>query len=150
MSAELTGQFSSSSTLKDETWKLMFEQIGVMAFRANDTIQIKAGNPDLSPQPSQHFSVGWFDLTELDRLVFKKRAPDGAYSPNALNVYARRPFGGTTLILTFRFEDNATAPTINGTDEIVDGILRVNFTTTRASGSNVSVVPPAITVTPIA
>lgn len=148
--ATLTGQFSASSTLKDQTWQLMFDQIGVMAFRANDTIQIKAGNPDLSPQPSEHFAVGWFDLTELDRLVFRKRSPDGAYSPNVLNVYARRPVGGTTLILTVRFEDNATAPNINGTDEIVDGILRVNFTTTRASGANVSVVPPAITVTPIA
>lgn len=146
----LTGSFSSGSTLKDQTWQLMFQQIGVIALRANDTIQIKDGNPDLSPTPSEHYSIGWFDLTETDRLVFRKNSPAGAYSSNVLNVYARRPVGGTSLVLTVRFEDNAGAVPPYGTDEIVDGILTVYFTTTRASGANVSVVPPAVSVTPIA
>ena len=146
----LTGSFSSPSTQKDDTWKTMFEQIGVIAFRANDTIQVKAGLPDLSTTPSEHYPIGWFDLTELDRLVFRKNAPAGAYSLNVLNVFARRPAGGTTLIVTIRFEDNAGAIPPYGTDEIVDGVLTVNFTTTRASGANVSVAAPAVSVTPIA
>jgi len=150
IAASLTGQFSSGSTLKDQTWQLMFEQIGTIAIRANDTIQQKLGLPDLSPTPGEHFPIGWFDLTETDRLIFRKRAPDGAYSPNVLNVYARRPVGGTTLVVFVRFEDNAGIPNPDGTDEIVDGTLRVNFTTTRASGANVSVAAPALTVTPIA
>ena len=146
----LTGSFGDLSSQKDLTWQTMFDQIGVIAIRANDTIQIKNGLPDLSPTPSEHFPIGWFDLTESDRLIFRKNAPAGAYSLNTLNVYARRPAGGTTLIITLRFEDNAGATPPYGTDEIVDGILTVNFTTTRASGANVSVSAPAISYTPIA
>jgi len=146
----LSGSFSSGSTLKDNTWKLMFEQIGVIAIRANDTIQIIGGNPDLSPTPSIHYPIGWFELTETDRLIFTKNSPSGAYSTNVLNVYARRPVGGTSLIVTVRFEDNAGAIPPYGTDEVVDGVLTVNFTATRASGANVSVVSPALSVTPIA
>jgi hypothetical protein len=146
----LSGSFSSGSTLKDNTWKLMFEQIGIIAIRANDTIQVVAGNPDLSPTPSIHYPIGWFQLTETDRLIFQKNAPSGAYSANTLNVFARRPAGGTSLIVTIRFEDNAGAVPPYGTDEVVDGILTVNFTATRASGANVSVVSPALSVTPIA
>lgn len=149
-SATLTGTFSSESTLKDQTWQTMFSQIGVMALRANDTIQIKDGNPDLSPTASEHFPIGWFNLTTTDRLIFRKNSPSGAYSNNALTVYARRPAGNTTLILSIRFEDNAGAVPPYGTDEIVDGILTANFTATRASGSNVSVSSPALSVTPIA
>lgn len=150
VSSTLTGSFSSGSTLKDQTWQLMFSQIGVIALRANDTIQVKDGNPDLSPTASEHYPIGWFDLTETDRLVFRKNSPAGAYSANVLNVYARRPVGGTSLILTVRFEDNAGATPPWGTDEIVDGILTVYFTATRASGANVSVAAPAVSVTPIA
>jgi hypothetical protein len=158
ISQTLTGSFGSGSALKDNTWKDMFSAIGVIAIRANDTIQIKDGLPDVGTTPSEHYPIGWFDLTDTDRLIFKKQAPDGFYAANVLNVYARRPLGGISMIVTIRYEDNATVnntpgtnvPNPNSIDEIVSGILTVTFSTTRASGANVSVPPPSLSVTPIA
>ena len=158
ISQTLTGSFGSGSALKDNTWKDMFTAIGVIAIRANDTIQIKDGFPDVGTTPSEHYPIGWFDLTDTDRLIFKKQAPDGFYAANVLNIYARRPLGGISIIVTIRYEDNATVnnipgfntPNPNSIDEIVSGILTVTFSTTRASGANVSVPPPALNVTPIA
>lgn len=144
----LDGSFSPSSTLKDQTWKTMFDQIGTIAFRANDTIQTPT---DYSPRPSEPYPIGWFGMTTSDRLVFSKRSPAGSYSANLLNVYARRDVGSTTLIITIRFQDDSIpADPTWGIDENVDGVLTVNFTCTRASGSNVSVVAPPVSVTPIA
>lgn len=158
ISQTLTGSFGSGSALKDNTWKDMFSAIGIIAIRANDTIQIKDGFPDVGTTPSEHYPIGWFDLTDTDRLIFKKQAPDGFYAANVLNVYARRPLGGITIIVTIRYEDNATVnntpgtnvPNPNSIDEIVSGILTVTLSTTRASGANVSVPAPSLSVTPIA
>ena len=143
----LSGSFGSSSVLKDQTWQVMFQQIGTVAFRANDCIQTPL---DYNPNASQHYPIGWFGLTTVDRLVFSKQAPSGSYSANVLNIFARRDAASTVLILTIRFQDDATSNPPWGIDENVDGILTVNFTATRASGSNVSVVVPPVNVTSIA
>jgi hypothetical protein len=143
----LTGSFGASSVLKDQTWQVMFQQIGTIAFRANDCIQTPA---DYNPNASQHYPIGWFGLTNSDRLVFSKQAPSGSYSANVLNVFARKDPASAVLILTIRFQDDATSTPPWGIDENVDGILGINFTATRASGSNVSVIIPPVSVTSIA
>jgi hypothetical protein len=147
ISPTLTGSFGSGSVLKDQTWQTMFTQIGTICFGANDCIQTPT---DYSPTPSTHYPIGYFGLNQTDRLVFTKQAPSGSYANNVLNVYARLDTSGTILTITIRFQDDATAVPPFGIDENVDGILTVNFTATRASGSNVSVVTPPVNLTPIA
>jgi hypothetical protein len=154
----LTGSFGSigEQLTKDQTWQTMFTQVGTICFRANDCIQTPN---DYNTNQSQHYPIGFFGLTTSDRLVFVKNAPGGSYASNALNVFARLDATGTVLIITIRFQDNAsfTNTTVYnpgygpyGIDENVDGILSVNLTATRASGTNVSVIIPPANLTPIA
>jgi hypothetical protein len=147
ISPTLTGSFGSASVLKDQTWQTMFTQIGTICFRATDCIQTPT---DYSPTPSTHYPIGYFGLNTADRLIFTKQAPSGSYANNVLNLYARVDLTGTILTITIRFQDDATAVPPYGIDENVDGVLTVNFTVTRASGSNVSVVTPPVNLTPIA
>ena len=143
----LGGSFGSASVLKDQTWQTMFSQVGTVAFRANDCVQTPT---DYSPTPSEPYPIGWFGLTTTDRLVFQKHAPSGSYANNTLNVYARKDNTSSQLILSIRFQDDATSIPPWGIDENVDGVLTITFTATRASGSNVSVPLPPVSVTPIA
>jgi hypothetical protein len=147
ISPTLTGSFGSASVLKDQTWQTMFSQVGTICFRANDCIQTPI---DYSTTPSTHYPIGYFGLNTTDRLIFTKQAPSGSYANNVMNLYARIDATGTILTITIRFQDDATATPPWGIDENVDGILTVNFTATRASGSNVSVVTPPVNLTPIA
>ena len=146
----LTGTFSSGSTIKDQTWATMFTQVGQIIFKANSTTQNNtstggSGLDNNSSSPSIPSSVGWFTLSTFPRLIFIKNAPSGAYSTNALNVYASKDSTGTQLIITVRFQDDATG----NVDENVDGTLAVTFTSTYASGSNVSTPFPIASATPI-
>jgi len=146
----LTGTFSAGSNIKDQTWQTMFQQIGKIIFRANDTTQDNtsvggSGFDSSSSNPSNVSSVGWFQLTTVPRLVFIKNAPTGAYSLNAIAVYANMDSTNTQLVLTVRLQDDAGG----NVDENVDGSLAVVFSTTYASGGNVSVPIPLASATPI-
>lgn len=146
----LTGTFSAGSTIKDQTWQTMFQQIGKIIFRANDTTQDNtsvggSGFDSSSSNPSIVSTVGWFELTTAPRLIFQKNAPSGAYSLNALTVYASTDISTTQLLITVRFQDDAGG----NVDENVDGSLAVAFSTTYASGSNVSTPIPLVSTTPI-
>lgn len=148
VSALLNGTFSSGSTLKDQTWATMFTQMGIVAIRANDTINVVT---DYSGTPSVAYPIGWFGLTQFDRLIFTKSAPSGSYSANVFNIFARTDASGTALILTIRFQDDSGNPNPpTGIDENVDGTLTCSITTTRASGTNVSTPAPLVSMTAIA
>jgi hypothetical protein len=146
-SPSLSGSFGSGSVLKDQTWQVMFSQVNKIQLRANDCIQTPV---DYSATPSTHYPIGYFGLTTSDRLVFSKQAPSGAYSANVLNVYARVDATGTILTVIVRFQDDASAAPPYGIDENVDGILTIDISATRASGTNVSVTIPPVNVTSIA
>jgi len=146
----LTGTFSAGSNIKDQTWQTMFQQIGKIIFRANDTTQDNtsvggSGFDSSSSNPSTVSTVGWFQLTTVPRLVFIKNAPSGAYSLNAISVYASTDASATQLLLTVRFQDDSGG----NIDENVDGSLAVVFSTTYASGGNVSTPVPLASTTPI-
>jgi hypothetical protein len=148
----LTGSFGSigAQLTKDQTWQIMFQQVATICFRANDCIQTPI---DYNENQSQHFPIGYFGLNTSDRLIFRKQSPSGAYSPNVLNVYGRVDTTGTVIILTIRFQDDATYSGHDpayAVDENVNGILTVSLTATRASGTNVSVVIPPVNLTAIA
>jgi hypothetical protein len=152
LSPVLTGSFGTQGAqlTKDQTWQIMCQQVGTICFRANDCIQTPT---DYNVNQSQHFPIGYFGLNQADRLVFRKQSPSGSYSPNVLNVYARLDTTGTVVILTVRFQDDALFSghdPLYAIDENVNGVLTVNFTVTRASGTNVSVVTPPVNLTSIA
>lgn len=147
----LSGSFSAGSNVKDQTWQQMFQQVGKIIFRANDTTQdnTSTGGPGYdtsSSVPSAPSSVGYYTLNTVPRLIFVKSAPTGGtYSANAMNVYANLDATGSQVLITVRFQDDAGG----NVDENVDGTLTVNFTTTYASGSNVSTPIPLASATPI-
>jgi hypothetical protein len=150
ISPTLSGTFSAGSNIKDQTWQTMFNQIGKIIIRANDTTQDNTstgggGLDNSSSSPSSTSSIGWYQLTTVPRLIFQKNAPSGAYSTNAITVYANTDSTATQLIVTVRFQDDAGG----NVDENVDGTLTVAFTTTYASGTNVSTPPPIYSATPI-
>lgn len=147
----LSGTFSAGSNIKDQTWQTMFTQVGKIIFRANDTTQDNTsvggnGLDNAGLNPSITSTVGWFQLTTVPRLVFTKSAPtSGSYASNSFAVYANTDQSGTQLNLTIRFQDDAGG----NVDENVDGTLTVTFSTTYATGSNVSTPVPLYSATPI-
>lgn len=146
----LTGTFSAGSNIKDQTWQTMFNQVGKIILKANYTTQDNtstggSGYDSTSSNPSSPTAVGWFQLTTVPTTIYSKNAPSGAYATNSFVVYANIDATGTQLIITAQFQDNA-----GGTiDENVDGTLSVTFSTTYASGSNVSTIPPLVGTTPL-
>lgn len=149
--SNLSGTFSAGSNIKDQTWQTMFTQVGKVIFRANDTIQDNTsvggnGLDNAGLNASATSTVGWFQLTTVPRLVFTKTSPaGGSYSSNVFYVYANTDQTGTQLNLTIRFQDDAGG----NVDENVDGTLTVTFSTTYATGSNVSTPVPLYSATPI-
>jgi len=98
-------------------------------------------------------SIGWYDLTTSDNLIFEKDAPSGAYAPNKYFIYARVNSTSDRRIgyFTIHFADDSQAPPSLpepgfGIDENVDGTLTSTVQVYRPSGTNVSrPVPPAST-----
>jgi len=146
----LSGTFSAGSNIKDQTWQTMFNQIGKVILRANYTSQDNtstggSGYDSTSSNPSQVTAVGWFQLSTIPTTIFSKNAPSGAYATNAFYVYASVDSTGYQLIISVQFQDNSGG----NIDENVDGTLSVAFSTTYASGSNVSVPVPLVGTTPL-
>jgi hypothetical protein len=146
----ISGTFSAGSSIKDQTWQTMFNQVGKVILKANYTTQDNtstggSGYDSNSSNPSTPTPTGWFQLTTVPTLIYTKYAPSGAYATNAFYVYASLDATGTQLLITAQFQDNA-----GGTiDENVDGTISVTFTSTYASGSNVSTIPPLAGTTPL-
>lgn len=121
-----------SSSSKNTTWDLMFSQMGEIVMNYDQTTY--TGSSGIGS------TVGWYDLTTSDQLVFQKNAPSGSYAENRYYVYARRSSDSSQLILTIQFVDNdAGDPNF---DENVDGTLISQVSQYRPSGSNVSVPTP--------
>ena len=150
ISPSLGGTFTAGSNIKDQTWQTMFNQAGKIILRANYTTQDNTGTggsgfDSNSSNPSQVTAVGWFQLTTTPTTIFSKNAPSGAYATNAFYVFANVDATGSQLVISVQFQDNA-----GGTiDENVDGTLTVAFSTTYASGSNVSSIVPLVGTTPL-
>jgi len=130
--------------LKNVTWTTMLTNMGVI--RMNYTATDCTGTGFTS-------SIGWYDLTTSDNLIFEKDAPSGAYAPNKYFIYARVNSTSDRRIgyFTIHFADDSAAPPSApdpgfGIDENVDGTLTSTVQVYRPSGTNVSrPVPPAAT-----
>jgi len=133
-----------SAGLKNVTWTTMLTNMGVIKMNYDATTCTGTGFTS---------TIGWYDLTTSDNLIFEKDAPSGAYAPNKYFIYARVNSTSDRRIgyFTIHFADDSAAPPSYpdpgwGIDENVDGTLTSTVQVYRPSGTNVSrPVPPAAT-----
>ena len=132
--------------LKNVTWSTILSNMGTIKFNYDVTSCTGTGYTS---------TIGWYDLTTSDNLIFEKDAPSGAYAPNKYFIYARvnsttdRRIGYFTIWFA---DDSGQPPSYPdpgfGIDENVDGVLTSTVQVYRASGTNVTrPVPPASTTT---
>jgi hypothetical protein len=147
---EISGDRSGGTAgLKNVTWTTMLTNMGTIKFNYDVTTCTGTGTTS---------TIGWYDLTTSDNLIFEKDAPAGAYAPNKYFIYARVNSTSDRRIgyFTIYFADDSGAPPSSpdpgfGIDENVDGVLTSTVQVYRASGSNsVSRPVPSATTTGIA
>lgn len=134
------GRVGGTVNTKNALWTAMLASdvilftraMGVISFNYTQTACSGTGNTS---------SIGWYDLTTVNQLVFKKAALSGVsyvpYSLNSYEIFARAPTL-SQLVFTIEFRDDATGVV----DENVDGTLTSTVQVRRASGSNVTVATP--------
>jgi hypothetical protein len=133
--------------LKNTTWSTMLTNMGTIAFNYKDTKTTGTGAVS---------TIGWYNLTTTDNLIFEKDSPSATYAQNKYYIYARvnstsdRRIG----IFTIHFDDASMAPPSFpdpgfGIDENVDGTLISTVQCYRATGANVSVPIPSTGTTGI-
>lgn len=134
--------------LKNVTWSTMLTNMGTIKFNYDVTTCTGTGFTS---------TIGWYDLTTTDNLIFEKDAPSGAYAPNKYFIYARVNSVSDRYIgyFTIYFADDSAAPSSFpdpgfGIDENPDGTLVSTVQVFRASGANVSRPVPAASTTGIA
>lgn len=125
ISASLTG---FSATSKNSVWDTMFSQIGEVIFDYDTTTYTGSSGTGSS--------IGWYDLTTSNQIIFQKAAPAGSYAENLYVIRARRDASSTQVIFTIEFQDNDTGDP--GIDENVDGTLSSVIGVNRASSSDVA------------
>jgi hypothetical protein len=138
-----------SAGLKNATWTAMLSGMGTIAMNHTQTTCTGTGETS---------SLGFYDLTTTNGVIFQKLAPSGAYAPNKYYIYARvNSTGADRRIIYFEIHwaDDSAAPASYpdpgfGIDENVDGTLTSTVQVYRASGSNVSVPTPSASTTGLA
>lgn len=134
-------EFSSTlagfaSNPKNISWNTILTNMGVINFNYNSTSCTGSGTTS---------TIGWYQLTTSDQLIFEKDVSSSTYVPNRFIINARRNAGSTSVIFTIMWMD-ASNPGGWGVDENVTGTLTSYVQVYRASGTNVSVPnPPAVT-----
>lgn len=128
---------------KNQTWSLMFSQMGTISMGANTATVSGSGNIT---------SIGYYGLTTSNQQIFEKPAPSGVYAENDYFIYARTASAGAQVIFEIQFQDNDAGDLNNPSpgeppgpvqDENVDGTLTSTVQMFRPSGSNVSVTAPS-------
>jgi hypothetical protein len=122
----------TSGSSKNNTWSLMFTQMGEFVMNYTQTTYTGAS--------AIGSNIGFNDLTTSDQLIGQKNAPSGSYAENRYYIYARKSANSTQVILTIQFQDNDLGDP--NFDENVTPTLNSIISQYRPSGSNVSVASP--------
>lgn len=149
-------QISSSrsgggSNSKNDTWTLMLSQSGAIVMDATSTISTGSS-------PGTVYSMGFFNLTTSNQVIYWKPAPAGNYAENDYYVYARKSADGTQVIFTSEFRDDdigdhdpsgdvGLGPYGGPVDEDVTGTTTNTIQIVRPTGSNVSIAAPGVSQT---
>jgi hypothetical protein len=128
-----------TSNTKNATWTAMFNGMGVISFKHDSTACSGTGDPAAT--------IGYYELSTDDKLIFQKLAPAGTYADNRFFILARKGnIGLEQIIFTIRMEDASGGPI----DENPDGLLTSTVQVYYATGDNVSVLKPPATTTGLA
>jgi hypothetical protein len=124
---------------KNNTWTAMFSGMGVISFKHDSTECSGTGDPAAT--------IGYYQLSTDDKVIFQKLAPAGAYADNKLFILAKKGnIGLEQIIFTLSMQDSSGGPI----DENPDGLLTSTVQVYYATGDNVSVLKPPATTTGLA
>ena len=129
-----------SAGLKNATWTAMLSGMGVISMNHTQTTCTGLGETS---------SLGFYDLTTTNGVIFQKFAPAGAYAPNKYYIYARVNSTTDRRVLYFdiHFGDDSGKPATLpdpgfGIDENPDGTL-ISTVEVLRSIDNVSIPAPS-------
>ena len=129
-----------SAGLKNATWTGMLSGMGVISMNYTQTTCTGTGETS---------SLGFYDLTTTNGVIFQKFAPAGAYAPNKYYIYARVNSTTDRRVLYFdiHFGDDSGKPATLpdpgfGIDENPDGTL-ISTVEVLRSIDNVSIPAPS-------
>jgi len=122
----------TSGSSKNNTWSLMFTQMGEFVMNYTQTTYTGAS--------ATGSNIGFNDLTTSNQIIGQKSAPSGSYAENLYVIRARKSVDSTQIILTIEFQDNDLGDP--NFDENVTPTLNSIVSQYRPSGSNVSVASP--------
>jgi len=135
-----------SAGLKNATWTGMLSGMGVISMNHTQTTCTGTGETS---------SLGFYDLTTTNGVIFQKFAPAGAYAPNKYYIYARVNSTTDRRVLYFdiHFGDDSGKPATLpdpgfGIDENPDGTL-ISTVEVLRSTDNVSIPAPSAITTGI-
>jgi len=139
---------SNGSGTKSSDWSTIISNPGQLQFGHNyTTITGSSSGVTLG-------SIGNYDLTTTYQQIFEKQGSAAVYAENRYRISVRAT-NSSTIQFLIEFEDNDAGdqqsnppgPFGPAQDEDVNLDITVTLATRRASGSNVSVSNPAVTVT---
>jgi hypothetical protein len=126
------------SQAKSTDWATILANMGTITMNYNGTSVTGSG--------SVASSIGFYQLTTSDQVIFTKATASPTYSPNQYDILARVDGTGSIVTFTMQFQDLSGQPNAPwGTDENVEGTLTSLVQTYYATGSNVSVALPTVT-----
>lgn len=135
---------------KDTNWSTILTNPGTVVFGHNYTT-VTGSTTGVTLN-----SLGNYDLTTSNQLVFTKTGNSGVYAENNWTVNVKR-IGTNQIVFTVTLTDADTGDEPitpvpvggipGGVDENVTGDVTANLATRRASGSNVSVNGPVVSIT---
>ena len=145
-----------SGGLKNATWTTMLDNVsgmGIIYFTYATTVNLLTNGNNGSGTAS---SLGFYNLTTSDQLLFEKLAPSGAYADNKFRIYAKLVDGNggagsnSAIQFTLQWRDESANPNPTqygpygpfGIDENVDGTISSIIQILRPTGSNVSLSAP--------
>jgi hypothetical protein len=148
-SATITG-YTGGTNDKGGRWDQMLTAMGTIKFAAHGTTY--TGTDAAGGYPKT--SIGWYELTTTDQLVFIKPTTPGVYLENEYRIKVKKNVANNTAtILTFTIEfDDADVGDQRagykpgpGVDDQVTGTLTSIVKIARAASANVTVPAPAFT-----
>ena len=137
---QISASFSpSSSTLKNNSWQTMLNNMGIVKMTYNATTNTGSGTGVVAS------AVGYQQLINSPTRIFQKATETPTYSPNQYEIYANLNATGSQVIFSIQFQDLSGQPNAPwGTDENISGSLTSQIQGYRPSGASVSINTPTV------
>lgn len=131
----------SGSEAKTLQWKKMLDDSSVIAMNYNSAYK------EVGTLGTINNNDGYYDLNTTERILYTQNNSNSPYSENQYTIRARTITNGVRIRLLYEDLDagdqTGTGPAV---DENVQGTLTSAFSYVRATGSNVQVDAPSISV----